>query len=104
MNWMSQVKEHASTDVKKILLANKCDMEDEIVITREQGEEIAKSNGMEFFETSAKSGLGVNEAFESIARQIVLQLEEQKKKQAHLKQERQSENGGTTGEGGSAQN
>ena len=52
-NWMSQVKENASPDVKKILLGNKADMVDKKVITKEQGEMEANEYGMQFFETSA---------------------------------------------------
>lgn len=33
---------------------------------------------MKFFETSAKSGLGIKDAFETIAAQIIQNIEEQK--------------------------
>eukprot|EP00356_Strombidium_inclinatum_P007471 CAMPEP_0170494952 /NCGR_PEP_ID=MMETSP0208-20121228/14934_1 /TAXON_ID=197538 /ORGANISM="Strombidium inclinatum, Strain S3" /LENGTH=73 /DNA_ID=CAMNT_0010771079 /DNA_START=438 /DNA_END=656 /DNA_ORIENTATION=+ len=42
---------------------------------------------MEFFETSAVTGDGISDAFETIARQIIGQLEEEKKK----KEERMSQ-------------
>jgi GTPase SAR1 family protein len=37
-------------------------------------EALAQQNGMAYFETSARKGQGVNEAFESIARQVVERL------------------------------
>lgn len=41
-NWISQVNNHAQPNVQKILLGNKCDMEDKIIISKEKGEETAK--------------------------------------------------------------
>tara|TARA_B110000285_G_scaffold221584_1_gene274729 strand:- start:225 stop:407 length:183 start_codon:yes stop_codon:yes gene_type:complete len=53
--------------VIKILVANKVDMPDEKkVITKEMGEDVAKRYNMLFFEASAKTGLGVTEAFEKV--------------------------------------
>jgi len=38
VNWMKQIKSHASENICKILLANKSDIEDGRVITKEEGE------------------------------------------------------------------
>lgn len=73
-NWVRQVKNHAAQDVKIILLGNKADMTDKKVITKEMGEAVAKEHNMKFFETSAKSGLNINEAFEFISRDIIKTL------------------------------
>ena len=78
-NWIRQVDTHASPNVKKILLGNKCDLTDQKVISSEKGAEIAKANNMQFFETSAKSGVGITEAFESISREIIKGMEQNKK-------------------------
>ena len=74
-NWVRQIENHAAPNVKKILLGNKCDLTSEKVVSREQGEEFARQNNMSFFETSAKSGEGIKEAFESIAREIIKSLD-----------------------------
>jgi GTPase SAR1 family protein len=50
-------------DIEKVLVGNKCDMTDEKMIEAEQGADLAKEFGMQFFETSAKTGHNVQEAF-----------------------------------------
>lgn len=42
-----------------ILVGNKCDMEDERVISYERGKQLAEQLGIEFFETSAKENINV---------------------------------------------
>lgn len=44
------------------------DLENKKVIDTAQGQELAKEFGMHFFETSARSGLNVNETFYHIAK------------------------------------
>jgi len=43
-------------------------------VTRAQGEELAKKYGMKFIETSAKTGQGVEEAFQMIAGDVMKRL------------------------------
>ena len=54
----------------KVLVANKCDRTDKVV-EPESGRALAEQHGLQFFETSAKNGLNVNEVFDQIARTIV---------------------------------
>ncbi|KAF9288769.1 GTP-binding protein [Linnemannia elongata] len=69
-NWFSNIEQHASEGVNKILIGNKCDMPDKKVISKDQGQALADEFGIKFLETSAKSNIGVEEAFLSIARDI----------------------------------
>ncbi|KAF8940630.1 ras family-domain-containing protein [Linnemannia elongata] len=69
-NWFSNIEQHASEGVNKILIGNKCDMPDKKVISKDQGQALADEFGIKFLETSAKSNIGVEEAFFSIARDI----------------------------------
>lgn len=51
-----------------VLIANKCDLTEERKVSKEEGEEYAKSNGdIPFFECSAKDNSGLKEAFEKAA-------------------------------------
>ena len=63
-----------SSTVPVILVGNKCDLESERVVSKSEGEEIAKSVGCPFVETSAKTGLNIDHVFE----QIVLMVRKSK--------------------------
>jgi len=63
--WLEEVNHHANQDQDKtvILVGNKCDLEEERQVSTEEGAAFAKSNGLLFLETSAKTGHNVDEAF-----------------------------------------
>ncbi|XP_057170885.1 ras-related protein Rab-13 isoform X2 [Ursus arctos] len=71
-NWMKSIKENASAGVERLLLGNKCDMEAKRKVQKEQAVKLAREHGIRFFETSAKSSTNVDEAFSSLARDILL--------------------------------
>jgi len=53
-----------------ILVGNKCDLEDERMVSRQEGEALAREFGCKFIETSAKSRINVDQAFYDIVREI----------------------------------
>ena len=63
--------QHANEDVEKMLLGNKCDMEDRRAISRERGEDIARQHGIRFLETSAKANINVERAFYELSEAIL---------------------------------
>lgn len=69
-NWLKQIDQHASSNVAKVLVANKCDRPDK-VIESERGRALAEQHGLSFFETSAKTGQNVAEVFNHIAKIII---------------------------------
>ena len=69
-NWIKQIEVHANSGVEKVLIGNKADLTDKKVISTDQGLELAREYNMGFFETSARSGLNVNESFFHIAKLI----------------------------------
>merc|ERR1719337_198240 len=58
-------------DVPMVLVGNKCDLEDERVVGKDQGLNLARQfNNCAFMETSAKAKIGVNDIFFDLVRQI----------------------------------
>lgn len=74
-NWIRNIEEHATSDVEKMILGNKCDMEDRRQVSKEQGHTLAMENSMKFMETSAKASINVEEAFVTLARDIKAKMD-----------------------------
>ena len=70
-SWLIEVEKNASKNVYKILIGNKCDLEEKRKVTFEQGKEFADTHGMKFFETSAKNAHNVEESFITMTREII---------------------------------
>jgi len=69
--WLSELNKYTGT-VPFILLGNKLDLEKDRAVSKEMGQEEAKKIGaINFYETSAKSGAAVDDAFEELAKSSV---------------------------------
>ena len=68
--WLKEINDNAPEEIQKILIGNKCDL-NEREVTTEEGQKLAEENGMKFFETSAKNDINVKETFESITKDIL---------------------------------
>ena len=68
--WLKEINENAPEEIQKILIGNKCDL-NEREVTTEEGQKLAEENGMKFFETSAKNDINVKETFEAITKDIL---------------------------------
>ncbi|KAM6393270.1 ras-related protein Rab-15 isoform 2-T2 [Pluvialis apricaria] len=62
VKWASDVDEYAPDGVQKILIGNKADEEHKRQVAKEQGLQLAREYGMDFYETSACSNLNIKEA------------------------------------------
>ena len=69
-NWIIEIEKNSSKQVLKVLIGNKTDLEDKRVVTYNQGKEFADTYGLKYIETSAKKNLNVNEAFETLGREL----------------------------------
>ncbi|KAL5248647.1 hypothetical protein ACHWQZ_G017733 [Mnemiopsis leidyi] len=69
--WLRNIEDHATDNVAKLILGNKCDMEARRVVPTDQGEQLAKSKGLKFLETSAKANINIDKAFTMIAEDIL---------------------------------
>ena len=70
-DWMEQILSNTKReDIGLVLLGNKCDMEPRAV-SEEQGKKMAEELDVNYFETSALTGQGINEAFNELTRDIM---------------------------------
>ena len=69
--WVEQIKSISDEKTKCILVGTKCDLS-EREVSEEEGSEFAKKLGFKFFETSAKLNMNVNEAFDGLLDEILL--------------------------------
>ena len=83
--WINEIKEEISEDVIIVLIGNKIDNEGERKISKEQGEKLANDYNVSFFETSAKTGQGINESVFYLVQKIVDADPEAKKRGKNLK-------------------
>ena len=68
--WINQIKNDSSLKEKVIfLVGNKSDLEDQRVISKEEGEELSKKYGVMFSECSAKTGENINFIFNEIIKE-----------------------------------
>jgi len=65
-NWLSAIQDATSQEIPLIIIANKKDLVDERQISEEEIIDKAKSLNIEYFETSAKENVAIDEAFEKI--------------------------------------
>ena len=71
--FLSDSRQYAPKDVCKVVVACKCDRAEEREVSYEEGEEFAKEAGASFFETSAKTGEGVDVLFIELTGQMIKQ-------------------------------
>ncbi|XP_039610389.1 ras-related protein Rab-10-like [Polypterus senegalus] len=69
--WMKDVNANAGENVDRVILANKCDLEETRVVSKERGEKLAWECGVHFFETSAKNNINIEKAFSALVEGIM---------------------------------
>ena len=80
--WFSNVEQHATEGVNKILIGNKCDWEEKRAVSTEQGQALADELGIPFMEVSAKTNVNVEKAFFSLASDIKKRIVDTQQPQA----------------------
>ena len=75
-HWLEQINQFSQREVCKIIIGNKCDLEDKRQVSFDEGNELASTNQIKFYETSSKEGLNVQDAFIDIAKEVDSTMEE----------------------------
>ena len=70
-SWINQIKAEVDDKVTIIIVGNKIDDEENREVTTEEGEELARSFDLNFFECSAKTGENINETFNELVKKMV---------------------------------
>lgn len=68
--WIRNIEQHASQSVSKILVGNKCDMDQDKQVETARAQRLADEYNIQIFEASAKNNINVTESFVHIAKEI----------------------------------
>ncbi|CAH8656703.1 unnamed protein product [Schistosoma rodhaini] len=74
-SWLQDARQHASPNMVITLVGNKCDLDARREVKQEEAEAFARENNLLFVETSAKTGVNVEQAFATTARAIYERLQ-----------------------------
>lgn len=69
--WAQQIEASSNSDIVKILVGNKCDLIDNRVVSKEEGEKMANKVKFKFFETSAKTPINIFELFDFCVEELL---------------------------------
>eukprot|EP00457_Paulinella_chromatophora_P014744 gb/GEZN01015222.1/.p1 GENE.gb/GEZN01015222.1/~~gb/GEZN01015222.1/.p1 ORF type:complete len:200 (-),score=31.07 gb/GEZN01015222.1/:284-883(-) len=69
-SWVDELAAQSETGILIALCGNKADMDSSREVSQPDGKRFAESKDLLFFETSAKSGMGVDDVFASLARKL----------------------------------
>jgi len=70
IGWMRDIKTRAPPDCDIVLCGNKADLDNDRVVTHDEGKQLADEYGVQFFETSALTGHNVEKMFTALAATI----------------------------------
>lgn len=68
--WLDELKTHSDTTVARMLVGNKCDLENIRDVSVEESKSLAEAEGLFFMETSALDSTNVKKAFELVIKEI----------------------------------
>jgi small GTP-binding protein len=75
--WINDLRAAADKNLSIIIIGNKCDLEDQRQVNKEQGEDKAKNYEVAFMETSALSGENLDKAFEKMINEVYKKCHEE---------------------------
>ncbi|XP_073040387.1 ras-related protein RABA5b-like [Primulina huaijiensis] len=68
--WLDELNTHCDTAVARMLVGNKCDLENIREVSVDEGKSFAEEEGLFFIETSALDSTNVRKSFEIVIREI----------------------------------
>ena len=71
--WMDNIRKHKDEGFPIVLVGNKYDLEEDRVISKEEGEELAKKYGLPFYETSNKDNINIEESCLDLINKVIIE-------------------------------
>lgn len=91
-DWVKQLRIFAAVDVKMFLVGNKCDLENDRVVQKQQGMQLQNDENFHcFYETSAKTGVNAEEIFIRAAKLLYLSLKKKEEIPGDIKVDEKTE-------------
>ena len=79
--WMKNIRDAKPKEFPVVLLGNKIDLEDQRVISKQEGEELAQKYELSFYETSNKTGENIEKSCLDLINKIIIEKEKQKEEE-----------------------
>ena len=70
-NWMTLIQEECNIGIPIIIVGNKIDLENKRVISKEKAMEFAKSQNIDYIETSSKTGENIDKTIKMITEKVI---------------------------------
>lgn len=77
-NWIKQIQDLSSGSTPFVLVGNKTDLIDQRVIIKTEGDNMANKYNINYYETSAYNGNGIDDLFNYIANKAIIVYESRK--------------------------
>ncbi|KAL4445986.1 hypothetical protein ABPG74_010978 [Tetrahymena malaccensis] len=72
--WLQEIEQHASKNIKMILIGNKSDLTVERIVKQEEAVNFSKTSNLAYMETSALNNQNIDQAFETLVREIYSEI------------------------------
>jgi small GTP-binding protein len=82
--WIQDLNLNSDKNITLLLIGNKIDLEDKRDVTKEEGEEKAKSFGLAFLETSALTGENIDKVFDHMLKEVYNKITIEKKNSGEI--------------------
>ena len=84
--WIESIKQVKGNDFPIVIIGNKCDLEEERVVKKEEGQELAEKFGYPFFETSNENGTNVEKSVMALIMKVI-EIKKKEKEEKDKKEE-----------------
>eukprot|EP00343_Euplotes_focardii_P001264 CAMPEP_0205803548 /NCGR_PEP_ID=MMETSP0205-20121125/6236_1 /ASSEMBLY_ACC=CAM_ASM_000278 /TAXON_ID=36767 /ORGANISM="Euplotes focardii, Strain TN1" /LENGTH=168 /DNA_ID=CAMNT_0053071805 /DNA_START=182 /DNA_END=688 /DNA_ORIENTATION=- len=96
-DWLAEIDKYTDDEVYKMLIVNKCDLEEKTEISDEDLKKFSKLHGIPYMWTSAKSGINVDDSFMKMTQSLISKREMEEESGSRFKTGKKGTKGGLGG-------